>query len=76
MAWMTWSTRVFVALVLKVMSSLPPVLVKVPTTVVPIRMLLPLKLTPVLPEPVTPNWSCALAPPSRSMVSMAPFQFG
>jgi hypothetical protein len=65
-----------VALVLKVMVRVPPVLVKLPTTVLPLRMLAPLKLMPVVPLPVTPKTSSVLAPPLRSMRSTAPFQLG
>ena len=65
-----------VALPLKVMARVPPVLVKLPTTVLPLRMLAPLKLMPVVPLPVTPKTSWALAPPWRSMRSTAPLQLG
>ena len=52
----TLSAMAAVALLLKVMPRVPPVLVKLPTTTVPLRMLAPLKLIPVEPLPaVTPG---------------------
>ena len=60
------------ALTLNVICSVPPVLLTVPTAVVPTRTFAPLRLTPALPLPVVPNTSLTLAPPSRCRVSTAP----
>ena len=61
-------TRAWVALALKVMTSVPPVLLSVPSNTPESTACVPDRLRLPLPE----NTSCAEAPPWRLRVTLAP----